>query len=155
MRTAVCDELYAHKCRARGCSVYRSATLAAQSRTQPSVSLSSAETEQHALTTRIAHGMATEHLMSDLDYSVNLVNHVDNQAAKAQKHPKRALGWRKHIMLKNIFVQNRVEKVHTDLMYIRTRVEQCRYVVEKPWIMIRIWCAQARQCDAGHENLEN
>ena len=47
---------------------------------EQSVSLSSAEAEVHALTTGIAQGMVTKHLMKELGYDVTLVNHVDSQS---------------------------------------------------------------------------
>ena len=47
------------------------------------VSLSSAEAELYALTTGIAGRMVKKHILEDLGYEVNLVNHVDSQSAKA------------------------------------------------------------------------
>ena len=58
------------------------ATLSAWSRTQQSVSLSSAEAESYGLTTGIAEGMVTKHLLKELGHDVTLVNHVYSQPAK-------------------------------------------------------------------------
>ena len=59
------------------------ATLTAWSRTQQTVSLSSAEAELYALTTRVAEGMVTKHILQELGHEVILMNHVDSQSAKA------------------------------------------------------------------------
>ena len=75
-----------------------SATLSARSRTQQSVSLSSVEAELYALTTGIAEGMVTKHLLKELGHEVTLVNHVDTQSAKAWAS-KRGLGRLKRVML--------------------------------------------------------
>ena len=50
------------------------------------VSLCSAEAELYALTTGIAEGMVTKHLLQELGHEVTLVNHVDSQSAK-HGHP--------------------------------------------------------------------
>ena len=55
-----------------------SATPTAGSRTQQTVSLSSAEAELCALTTGIAEGMVTKHLLHELGHEVILMNHVDS-----------------------------------------------------------------------------
>ena len=60
-----------------------SATLSAWSRTQQSVSLSSAEAELYALTSGISEGMVTKHLLEELGYEVTLVKNVESQSAKA------------------------------------------------------------------------
>ena len=57
------------------------ATLTAWSRTQQTVSLSSAEAELCALTTGVAEGMVTKHLLQELGHEVILMNHVDSQSA--------------------------------------------------------------------------
>ena len=62
---------------------WRNATLTAWSRTQQTVSLSSAEPELYASTTGIAEGMVTKHLLQELGHEVILMNHVDSQSAKA------------------------------------------------------------------------
>ena len=59
------------------------ATLTAWSRTQQTVSLSSAEAELYALTTGVAEGMVTKHLLQELAHEVILMNHVESQSAKA------------------------------------------------------------------------
>ena len=41
------------------------------------------EAELHTLTTGIAEGMVTKHLLKELRHEVTLVNHVDSQSAKA------------------------------------------------------------------------
>ena len=66
----------------RSCAV-ENASLTAWSRTQQTVSLSSAEAELHALTTGIAEGMVTKHLLQELGPEVTLMNHVDSQSAKS------------------------------------------------------------------------
>ena len=55
-----------------------SATPTAGSRTQQTVSLSSAEAELYALTTGIAEGMVTKQLLQELGHEVILMNHVDS-----------------------------------------------------------------------------
>ena len=75
------------------------ATLTAWSRTQQIVSLSSAEAEFYALTTGVAEGMMTKHLLQELGHEVILMSHVDSQSAKAWAS-KRGLGRMKHVMLK-------------------------------------------------------
>ena len=96
------------------------ATLTACSRTQQTVSLSSAEAELYALTTGMAEGMVTKHLLKELGYEVTLGNHVDSHSAKAWAS-KRGLGRMKHVMLKYMFVQDVVEKKLTNLAYINTK----------------------------------
>ena len=91
------------------------ATLTAWSRTQQTVSLSSAEAELYALTTGVAEGMVTKHLLQELGHEVILMNHVDSQASK------RGLGRMKHVMLKYMYVQDVVEKKLTNLAYISTK----------------------------------
>ena len=75
------------------------ATLTGWSRTQQTVSLSSAEAELFALTTGIAEGMVTKHIFQELGHEVILMNHVDRQSAKAWAS-KRGLGRMEHVMLK-------------------------------------------------------
>ena len=99
------------------------ATLTPWSRTQQTVSLSSAEAELYALTTRIAEGMVTKHLLQELGHEVTLTNHVDSQSAKAWAS-RRGLGRMKHVMLKYMFVQDVVEKKLTNLAYINTKANK-------------------------------
>ena len=73
----------------RSCAV-GNATLTAWSRTQQTVSLSSAEAELYTLTTGVAEGMVTKHLLQELGHEVILMNHVDSQSAKAW-HPREDL----------------------------------------------------------------
>ena len=80
-------------------------TLTAWSRTQQTVSLSSAEAELYALTTGVAEGMVTKHLLQEFGHEVILMNHVDSQSAKAWAS-KRGLGRMKHVMLKYMYVQD-------------------------------------------------
>ena len=89
-------------------------TLSGWSRTQQSVSLSSAEAELCTLTTGIADGMVTNHLLNEPGYEVTLVNHVGSQSAKAWAS-KRGWGRMKHVMLKYTSVQDVVEKKQTTL----------------------------------------
>ena len=96
------------------------ATLTAWSRTPKTVSLSSAEAELYALTTGVAEGMVTKHLLQELGHEVILMNHVDSQSAKAEAS-KRRLGRMKHVMLKYMYVQDVVEKKLTNLTYISTK----------------------------------
>ena len=96
------------------------ATLTAWSRTQQTVRLSSAEAELYALTTGVAEGMVTNHLLQELGHEVILMNHVDSQSAKAWAS-KRGLGRMKHVMLKYMYVQDVVEKKLTNLAYISTK----------------------------------
>ena len=81
------------------------ATLTAWSRTQQTVSLSSAEAELYALTSGIAERMVTKHLLQELGHEVTLMNDVGSQSAKAWAS-KRGLGRMKHVMLKYMFVQD-------------------------------------------------
>ena len=103
----------------RSCAV-GNATVTAWSRTQQTVSLSSAEAELYALTTGVAEGMVTKHLLQELGHEVILMNHVDSQSAKAWAS-KRGLGRMKHVMLKYMYVQDVVEKKLTNLAYINTK----------------------------------
>ena len=96
------------------------AALTAWSRTQQTVSLSSAEAEFFALTTGVAEGMVTKHLLQDLGHEVILMNHVDSQSSKAWAC-KRGLERMKHVMLKYMYVQDVVEKKLTNLAYINTK----------------------------------
>ena len=91
----------ATKCKSTigGVLQWRNATLTPWSRTQETVSLSSAEAESFALTTGVAEGMVTEHLFQVLGHAVILMNHVDSQYATAWAS-KRGLGRKKHVMLK-------------------------------------------------------
>ena len=98
---------------------WRNATLTAWSRTQQTVSLSSAEAELYALTTGVAEGMVTKHLLQELGHEVILMNHVDSQSAKAWAS-KRGLGRMKHVM-KYMYVQDVVEKKMTNLAYNNTK----------------------------------
>ena len=68
---------------------WRNATLTAWSRTQQTVSLSSAEAELYALTTGVAEGMVTKHLLQELGHEVILMNHVDSQSARTSEAHKR------------------------------------------------------------------
>ena len=84
------------------------------------MSLSSAEAELYALTTGIAEGMVTKHLLQELGHDVILMNHVANQSAKAWAS-ERGLGRMTHVMLKYMYVQDVVEKKSTNLAYINTK----------------------------------
>ena len=95
---------------------WRNATLTAWSRTQQTVSLSSAEAELSALTTGVAEGMVTKYLLQELGHEVILMNQVDSQSSKAWAS-KRGLGRMKHVMLKYMYVQDVVEKKLTNLAY--------------------------------------
>ena len=79
-----------------------------------------AEAEFYALTTGVAEGMVTKHLLQELGHEVILMNHVDSQSAKAWAS-KRGLGRMKHVMLKYMYVQDVVEKKLTNLAYISTK----------------------------------
>ena len=107
------------KSTSRGVTQWDGTTLSAWSRTQPAVSLSSAEAKLYALATGIFEGMVTKHLLKELGYEVTLVNLVDSQSAKAWAS-KRSLGRMKHVLLKYMFVQDVVEKKQTTLAYVNT-----------------------------------
>ena len=65
-------------------------TLTAWSRTQQTVSLSSAEAELYALTTGVAEGMVTKHLLQEVGHEeVTLMNHV--VSLQKHGHPKEDL----------------------------------------------------------------
>ena len=96
------------------------ATLTEWSRTQQTVSLSSAEAELYALTTGVAEGMVTKHLFQELGHEVILMKHVDSQSATAWAS-KRGLGRMKHMMRKYMYVQDVVEKKLTNLAYMHNR----------------------------------
>ena len=98
---------------------WRNATLTAWSRTQQTVSLSSAEAELYGLTTGVAERMVTKHLLQAFGHEVILMNHIDSQSAKAWAS-KRGLGRMKHVMLKYMNVQDVVEKL-TNLAYTGTK----------------------------------
>ena len=87
---------------------WRNSTLTAWSRTQQTVSLSSAEAEFFALTTGVAEGMVTKNLVRESGHEVILMNHVDSQSAKAWAS-KRGLERMKHVMLK--YARRRGEEV--------------------------------------------
>ena len=82
--------------------------------------MSSAEAELYALTTGVAEGMVTKHLLQELGHEVILMNHVDSQSAKALAS-KKGLGRMKHVMLKYMYVQDVVEKKLTNLAYVSTK----------------------------------
>ena len=71
------------------------ATVSGGSRTQQSVSLSSAEAELGALTTGIVERHGDQHFLKELVREVTLVNHVNSQSAKALAS-MRGLGRMKH-----------------------------------------------------------
>ena len=77
----------------------------------------------YALTSGIAEGMVTKHLLREMGYEVTLVNHVDSQSAKAWAS-KRGLGRMKRVMLYYKFVQNVVEKKQTILACLNTSSNQ-------------------------------
>ena len=54
-----------------------------------------AKAELYALTTGVAEGMVTKHLLQELGHEVILMNHVDSQSAKVWAS-KRRLGRKKH-----------------------------------------------------------
>ena len=68
---------------------WENAIITAWSRTQQPVSLSSAEAELYALTTGIAEGLVTKHLLQELGHEVILMNHVDSP----QKHGLPSGNW--------------------------------------------------------------
>ena len=107
-------------CTSGGVAQWRNATLTAWSRTQQTVSLSSAEAESYAMTTGVAEGMVTKHLLQELGREVILTKHLDSQSAKAWAS-KRGLGRMKHVMLECMYVQDVVEKKLTNLAYINTK----------------------------------
>ena len=72
-----------------------------------------AEAELNALTTGIAEGMVTKHLMNELWCSVRLVTHVDSTSSKAWPS-RRGLGRMKNIDLKYMRVLDDAGKDQTD-----------------------------------------
>ena len=96
------------------------------------MSTSSAETELYALTTGIAEGMVTKHILKELGYEVTLVNHVDSQSAKACAS-KRGLGWRKHVMMRCVFVQDVVEKKQATLAYVHVMSNRADLIAKVPY----------------------
>ena len=87
---------------------WRNATLTAWSRTQQTVSLSSAEAEFFCPDDWCCRKNGDE-----TSFAI-LMNHIDNQSAKAWAS-KRGLGRMKHVTLKNTYVQDVVEKKLTNL----------------------------------------
>ena len=67
---------------------WRNATLTAWSRTQQTVSLSSAEEELYAVTIGVAERMVTKHLLQELGHGTTIMNHVDSQSAKSMRHQR-------------------------------------------------------------------
>ena len=121
-----------------------SATLSAWSRTQQSVSLSSAEAELYALTSGTAEGMVTKHFLKELGYEVNLENHVDSQPSKAGAS-ERGLRRMKHHM----FVQDVVEKKQTTPAYVNTKSHKADFEDTVPYLR----SAHERMRNAGSETL--
>ena len=74
----------------------------------------------YALTTGVAEGMVTKHLLQEFGHEVIIMNHVDSQSAKAWVS-KREVGKMKHVLLEYMYVQDVVEKKLTNLAYINTR----------------------------------
>ena len=99
---------------------WRNATLTTLSRTQQTVSLSSAEGELYALTTGVVEGMVTKHLVQELGHEVIIMNHIDDKSSKAWAS-KRGLGRIKHVMLRYMNVQDVMEKKLANLAYISTK----------------------------------
>ena len=79
----------------------RNATLTDWLRAQKTVSLSSAEADLNTLTTGLAEGMVTKHLLQELGHEVTLMNHVGSESAKACAS-RQGLGRLKHVMRKYI-----------------------------------------------------
>ena len=104
--------------------------------------MSSAEAELYALTTGVAEGMVTKHLLQELGHEVILMNHVDSQSAKAWAS-KRRLGRMKHVMLKYMYVQDVVEKKLTNLAYSNTKQNKADLMTKCPHIR----STQNRLCD--------
>ena len=94
------------------------ATLTAWSRTQQTVSLSSAEARIIRPDDWNCRRNGDETSLARI--GVILMNHVDSQSATAWAF-KRGLGRMKHVMLTHMFVQNVVEKKLTNLAHINTK----------------------------------
>ena len=104
------------KSTSNGVVQWRNVTLSAWSSTRQSGRLSSAEAELYALTTGIAEGMVTNHLLGELGHEGGSrePNLVDGQAARAWAS-KQGPWQMKHVMLQYNFVQDVVNKKHTTL----------------------------------------
>ena len=122
-----------------------SATLSARSRTQQSLSLSSAEAELNALTSGTADGMVTKHFLKEVGYEMNLENHVDSQPAKARA-PERGLRRMKHA---HVCARCRGEEAN-DSCLCKHEVAQSRLEDTVTYIQ----SAHERMRNAGSETLQ-
>jgi len=106
------------------------ALLASWSRTQKSVSLSSAEAEFYAIVTGATESIYIQTLLSELDYQVGIRIRTDSSAAAAFAQ-KPGLGKLKHIQLREAFLKDLVSEGIIVLEKVRGTAN-CSNVLTKP-----------------------
>ena len=106
------------------------AVLASWSRTQKSVSLSSAEAEFYAIVTGATESIYIQTLLSELDYQVGIRVRTDSSAAAAFAQ-KPGLGRLKHIQLREAFLKDLVSEGVIVLEKVRGTAN-CSNVLTKP-----------------------
>ena len=123
------------------------AVLASWSRTQKSVSLSSAEAEFYAIVTGATESIYMQTLLSELDYQVGIRIRTDSSAAAAFAQ-KPGLGKLKHIQLREAFLKDLVSEGVIVLEKVRGTAN-CSNVLTKP-----VQAAELEQDLAGVSTFE-
>jgi len=87
-----------------GCAFYRGVLLSTWSRTQPTITLSTAESELLALGTAAQEGQLVAHILAELGQSAPLRLHTDSTSARAAVN-RRGVGRMKHLAVKQLWLQ--------------------------------------------------
>lgn len=92
---------------------------------QSTVALSSGEAEYYAITRGSAAGILVQNILADLDRKCKLIDLTDSSAAKGICH-RRGVGRVKHLELKELWVQDEVDKAQQEVHKVGTDKQRHR-----------------------------
>jgi hypothetical protein len=92
-----------------GVLFYKNTLIMSWSRTQPTVTLSTAEAELTAMGVAVQEGQFLQHLLDELGHQAPLRLHSDSSAARAIV-ARRGVGRLKHLAVKDIWLQEQLRE---------------------------------------------
>jgi hypothetical protein len=100
-----------------GCVFYHGLLLTTWSRTQPTVTLSTAEAELYAMGTAVQEGQFIQHILEEMGVPTELKLHSDSSAARAVV-ARRGVGKMRHLAARQLWLQDELREGRLKVMKV-------------------------------------
>ena len=122
-----------------GCVFHRGVLLTTWSRTQPTVTLSTAEAELYAMGMAVQEGQFIQQILEEMGMPSELKLHSDSSAARAVV-ARRGVGRMRHLAARQLWLQDELREGRLEVMKVPSN--------DNPVDLMTKWCTTAR-----HEQL--